>query len=64
MEIVGSRVRSVDRSEGVGIVLDDDSTILVRLSGTEPLARVYIQAASNERLNDISDSIRSMSEGT
>lgn len=44
----GRPVLGVDRTDGVRLVLGPDSWVLVRLSGTEPLARVYIQSSSPE----------------
>lgn len=43
-KIAGSSVRSVDHTDGVRFLLENDSWVLIRLSGTEPLARVYAQA--------------------
>ena len=43
-KIAGSSVISVDHTDGVKFILENDSWVLFRLSGTEPLARVYAQA--------------------
>ncbi|MCD4846688.1 MAG: phosphoglucomutase/phosphomannomutase family protein [Candidatus Aegiribacteria sp.] len=43
-EIAGSSVKSVDHTDGVRFLLENDSWVLIRLSGTEPLARIYAQA--------------------
>ncbi len=53
-EAAGEPVRSVNRIDGVQLVLDDDTWVLVRLSGTEPLARIYVQSPSMEENNRIS----------
>lgn len=45
-EAAGRPVLEVDRTDGVRLVLGPDTWLLVRLSGTEPLARVYIQSSS------------------
>lgn len=45
-KIAGSSVRSVDHTDGVRFLLENDSWVLIRLSGTEPLARIYAQAAT------------------
>jgi phosphomannomutase len=42
----GHRVKSVKRDDGVKITLEDDSWLLFRLSGTEPLLRIYSEATS------------------
>jgi phosphoglucomutase len=41
---LGRRVKSTDRTDGLKLVFDDGSWVLLRLSGTEPLLRVYTEA--------------------
>nr|MCU0509871.1 phosphoglucomutase/phosphomannomutase family protein [Anaerolineae bacterium] len=36
--------------DGVKYVLEDDSWLLIRPSGTEPVLRVYAEAHSDERV--------------
>jgi phosphomannomutase len=36
----------VDRTDGAKFVFDDGSWMLLRLSGTEPLLRLYVEADS------------------
>ncbi len=43
-ELAGQRVASVNRLDGVKIVRTDGSWVLARLSGTEPLVRIYAEA--------------------
>lgn len=43
----------VDTLDGVKIWIDDDSWIMVRLSGTEPIIRVYAEAKDNLKLEKI-----------
>src|SRR3984893_2836607 len=45
-ELLGRKILSVDRTDGAKFVFDDGSWMLVRLSGTEPLLRLYVEAAS------------------
>ena len=46
---VGSRrVASVNRIDGIKLILEDGSWILIRESGTEPLARLYVEAKSEQ----------------
>jgi phosphomannomutase len=42
----GRRVAHTDRTDGLKLILDDGTWVLMRLSGTEPLVRVYTEAAS------------------
>jgi phosphoglucomutase len=45
---LGRRVVRTDRSDGLKLVFDDGSWVLLRLSGTEPLMRVYTEAATEK----------------
>jgi len=42
--LLGRKVVSVDRTDGAKFVFDDGSWMLMRLSGTEPLLRLYVEA--------------------
>jgi len=44
--LLGRKVASVDRTDGAKFVFDDGSWMLLRLSGTEPLLRLYVEAES------------------
>jgi phosphoglucomutase len=44
--IAGRKVVSIDRTDGAKFVFDDGSWMLLRLSGTEPLLRLYVEAES------------------
>jgi len=52
-EIAGLAVDSIDRTDGVKMILESGDWILIRLSGTEPLARIYIQSDSAEKTDGI-----------
>jgi phosphoglucomutase len=43
---LGRRVARSDRTDGLKMIFNDGSWILLRLSGTEPLMRVYTEAAT------------------
>jgi len=45
--LAGRRVAGVNRLDGLKLLFEDGSWILVRESGTEPLARVYVEARSS-----------------
>jgi phosphoglucomutase len=47
-EFLGKRVAQADRTDGLKLVFDDGAWILLRLSGTEPLMRVYTESATRE----------------
>jgi alpha-D-glucose phosphate-specific phosphoglucomutase len=44
--LLGRKVVSVDRTDGAKFVFGDGSWLLARLSGTEPLLRLYVEAES------------------
>jgi len=54
-EVGGVKVDRIDRTDGVRLVLGDGSWILYRLSGTEPLLRVYVETDSEERVGNLID---------
>jgi phosphoglucomutase len=45
---LGRHVKSLDRTDGLKLEFDDGSWILMRLSGTEPLLRVYTEAGTQK----------------
>jgi phosphomannomutase len=42
--VAGRKVVSVNKADGVKFLLDDNSWLLLRASGTEPLLRVMVEA--------------------
>ncbi|WP_270356569.1 phosphoglucosamine mutase [Adlercreutzia equolifaciens] len=54
-EIAGKRVLDVDRRDGVKLLLDGDAWVMMRPSGTEPLVRIYAEAATTDEVNDLLD---------
>ena len=46
----GVRVVDVRDLDGVKLLLEDGSWLMVRVSGTEPLVRVYAEAASPDTI--------------
>ena len=44
--ILGQTVRKLDRTDGLKLTLNDDSWLLLRVSGTEPLIRIYAESLS------------------
>jgi phosphoglucomutase len=45
-DFLGRRVQMTDRTDGTKFVFADGSWVLMRMSGTEPLLRLYTEAAS------------------
>lgn len=53
--ICGKSVIDVDRRDGVKFLLEDDAWVMMRPSGTEPLVRVYAEAATTEEVDELLD---------
>ena len=54
-EICKKRVVEVDRRDGVKFYLEGDAWVMMRPSGTEPLVRVYAEAATVDEVNALLD---------
>jgi phosphoglucomutase len=53
-EFCGQRVGEVVRTDGLKLVFEDGSWVCYRLSGTEPVVRVYSEARSEQGLEKLS----------
>lgn len=53
--VAGSRVTKIDTTDGFRFFLGDESWLLIRFSGTEPLVRIYAEAESMERARELLD---------
>ncbi len=51
--LAGIPVRTVNLLDGVKYLLEDDSWLLIRPSGTEPVLRVYAEAHSPETVQTL-----------
>ena len=49
----GKKVSKIIRIDGTKLIFDDNSWVLFRLSGTEPVIRYYIEANSKEVLEEL-----------
>lgn len=49
----GRKVKQIVRTDGLKLVLDDGSWVCYRLSGTEPVVRVYSEARKREQLDPL-----------
>ena len=54
-EIGGKKVNEVSTQDGVKYILADDSWLLIRPSGTEPVLRVYAEGRSHEMVKALLD---------
>jgi alpha-D-glucose phosphate-specific phosphoglucomutase len=53
--LAGAKVIKLDTTEGFRFFLGDESWLLIRFSGTEPLVRIYSEAESLERVQVLLD---------
>jgi phosphoglucomutase len=53
-DFFGRKVNEVVRTDGLKLVFEDGSWVCYRLSGTEPVVRVYSEAGSEEELQKLS----------
>jgi phosphoglucomutase len=58
-EFCGHKVSEVVRKDGLKLVFSDGSWVCYRLSGTEPVVRVYSESRSEEGLNKLSAAAKS-----
>lgn len=61
--IGGARVDRVNTLDGVKYLMDDDSWLLIRPSGTEPVLRVYAEARDPEMVEALLAHGRTVAEG-
>jgi phosphomannomutase len=59
-ELAGQRVVSVKRIDGAKLLRADGSWLITRLSGTEPLVRVYAEAHSAQEVQALIEAGRQM----
>ena len=55
------KVVNVNKTDGVKLYFDDNSWILVRPSGTEPLLRIYIECDRLEKIEEFKENIKNAS---
>jgi phosphoglucomutase len=49
-DLGGRRIVTIDRTDGIKFVFENESWVLLRISGTEPVARCYAEATSEAEL--------------
>ena len=58
--LAGIRVASVNLLDGMKLIFSDGSWILVRESGTEPVARVYVEASSVQEVAALTEAAQDL----
>lgn len=61
-EFAGYKIREIDKTDGIKLIFEDDSWLLLRASGTEPVLRIYAEAPSLEKVDKLIKSSISMIE--
>ena len=51
--LIGEPVKEIDKTDGIKFILQDDSWLLLRASGTEPVLRIYAEAPDKEKLEKL-----------
>jgi alpha-D-glucose phosphate-specific phosphoglucomutase len=54
--IAGGKVARVDTTDGFRYILSDNSWLLIRFSGTEPLIRIYAESSTEKQVQSLLDS--------
>ncbi len=49
----GFKVKKINKKDGIKFILEDDSWLLLRKSGTEPLLRLYCEGESREEVEEL-----------
>jgi phosphoglucomutase len=57
-ELSGRKVKQVVRTDGLKLVFDDGSWVCYRMSGTEPVVRVYTEARSESEMEKLAAAAR------
>ena len=57
-EIVGRKVKQVVRTDGMKLIFDDGSWVCYRMSGTEPVVRIYSEARIESDLKKLAAAAR------
>ena len=59
--LAGSKVVRTRTDDGYKFYMDDGSWVLMRMSGTEPLMRVYAEATTPERVEQLITALENQS---
>lgn len=52
-DILGKKIVETDKMDGIKFICEDDSWLFFRLSGTEPIFRIYAEAGTEEKAQEM-----------
>jgi len=52
-DILGKKITETNTADGIKFMCEDSSWLFFRLSGTEPILRIYAEAAKSETAQEI-----------
>jgi len=58
VELAGRKVKQAVRTDGLKLLFEDGSWVCYRMSGTEPVVRVYSEARSESELQRLAAAAR------
>ena len=59
----GKPVMQIDRRDGIKLCFEDDSWVMMRPSGTEPLVRIYAEATTAKEVEELLDAAEKIVKG-
>ncbi|MFA6990012.1 MAG: phosphoglucomutase/phosphomannomutase family protein [Candidatus Gastranaerophilaceae bacterium] len=64
-EINNLKIKEISKKDGIKLYFEDNNSwILIRPSGTEPLLRIYFETDSQKKLDEIVDEMKKIVEGS
>lgn len=54
----GLEITSIDRTDGIKFSFDENTWMLIRSSGTEPVIRIYVESTNKEKFRKIMEEVR------
>mgnify|MGYP000362529939 CR=1 FL=1 len=57
-DFAGLKITSVDRTDGMKFFFGEDTWMLIRPSGTEPVVRIYVESVDEEKFRNLMEEVR------
>ena len=59
-EIIGLKIVKINKIDGLKMYFEDNSSVLVRKSGTEPLLRIYFESDSEDKILELENHFKNI----